>query len=115
MYPSIGMREFRIAWREEEGVDVLEIAGAVDSRTAVLFGAVVEAVSHQPGGDLRLDCSGISFMSSASVGQLVKLVNERRARGRRVMFAQLPEHLAELFRRMRLETFLGGDPRGSGT
>lgn len=109
------MREFRIAWREVDGVEVLEVSGAVDSRSGALFQAVVQALGEQSAGDLRVDCSGITFMSSASVGQLVRLVNERRAFGHRVMLEHLPDHLVELFRRMRLHTFLGGDPRGSTT
>jgi len=104
------MREISLNWREVEGVEVLEVSGAIDSRTGMIFGAVMEAMARSSGGDLRVDCRGITFMSSASVGQIVMLVNERRASGRRVTLEEVPEHLRELFRRMRLETFLG-NPR----
>lgn len=101
------MREFGVSWREEEGVEVLQIHGAIDSRTAGIFGAVIESMARSGQADLRVDCHDITFMSSASVGQLVMLVNERRAHGRRVTLERLPDHLLELIKRMRLETFLG--------
>ncbi|MBX3355051.1 MAG: STAS domain-containing protein [Phycisphaeraceae bacterium] len=104
------MREFVCHWREEEGVDVIAFAGAIGSRSATLFGAVLEALSQSPTRDLRIDCDRVTFMASASVGQLVKLVNDVRGRGGRVTLEPLPVHLSELFRRMRLETFLGADP-----
>lgn len=106
------MRELRLHWREVEGVEVLEISGAIDSRSGALFGAAMEALATDASGDLRLDCRGVTFMSSASVGQVVRVVNERRARGRRVTFEPLPDHLLELFRRMRLESFFGGGLKG---
>ncbi len=96
-----------MTWREEEGVEVLEIRGAIDSRTGVVFGAVIESMARSGQSDLRVDCHGITFMSSASVGLLVMLVNERQAHGRRVTLERMPDHLLELIRRMRLETFLG--------
>lgn len=111
MYASDPMRELSLIWREEEGVEVLEVAGAIDSRTGHLFHAVMESMARNITGDLRLDCRGITFMSSASVGQVVMLVNERRAHGRKVVLEHVPDDLMELFRRMRLETFLGGPGR----
>ena len=106
------MREFRAIWREEEGVEALEFGGSIDSRTAQLFGAIMETMTRAGGGDLRLYFGELQFMSSASVGQLVMLVNDRRARGRRVELRELPEHLAALLKRMRLDAFLGGPSKG---
>lgn len=107
------MREFRFGWREEEGIEVLELSGAIDSRSSVLFNAVMEALARQSDRDLRVDCGGITFLPSASVGQIVMLVTERRAAGRRVELVSLPDHLIELFRRMRLESFLGSARTGA--
>jgi len=72
----------------------------------------MHALSQRATGDMRINCRGVTFMASASVGDMLRLFTEHHAAGRRVKLVEVPRHLSELFKRMRLNSLFGGDEGG---
>lgn len=72
---------------------VLKIAGDLDAHTFPLLQSRLEKLIAEGDRSIVLDCADLSYMSSAGLGVLKKMVKEIRTSGGDIRLAQLSDKI----------------------
>jgi len=80
--------DLRIAVRPTEGGTRIELAGELDVATAPELERQADEVVAA-GGDVWLDCSGLSFADSSGLNALTRLARTLRAQQRRLVLTDV--------------------------
>lgn len=75
------MHELQMNMHRVHGVEVIELAGAIDALAFADFSATVTRMIQEVTPCLILDCSRVSYIGSAQLRELLDLAAQARARG----------------------------------
>ena len=78
------------------GIPVMEITGRLDSANSPLFDAQAAPFLSGEYTRVLLDFSGMTYISSAGLGSIMRIVRGTAARGRRTGIFAVPAHILEL-------------------
>lgn len=77
----IGMRDLKIKSRQFEGIEIVELSGAVDAISFTGLAATLARLIREVSPLIVLDCHRISYIGSAQLKDLLDLARYARARG----------------------------------
>jgi len=68
----VGKYELKIMVTQEGDVTVVAVSGPVDSATIEGFKEKLDSACARPGAKVLLDCKGLTYLNSRSIGLLMK-------------------------------------------
>ncbi len=89
---------------EMKRVRLFEVAGRVDSVNANEFGAALDKALRDGKRNLVLDLSGVEYMSSAGLREMVRVLKQVRREGGDLRLAALSERVQEVLELAGLDT-----------
>ena len=89
---------------EMKRVRLFEVAGRVDSVNANEFGAALDEALGDGKRNLVLDLSGVEYMSSAGLREMVRVLKQVRREGGDLRLAALSERVQEVLELAGLDT-----------
>ena len=89
---------------EMKRVRLFEVAGRVDSVNANEFGAALDEALRDGKRNLVLDLSGVEYMSSAGLREMVRVLKQVRREGGDLRLAALSERVQEVLELAGLDT-----------
>ena len=89
---------------EMKRVRLFEVAGRVDSVNANEFGAALDEALSDGKRNLVLDLSGVEYMSSAGLREMVRVLKQVRREGGDLRLAALSERVQEVLELAGLDT-----------
>lgn len=72
------MSDFKIAQREMEGVNVLELKGYLDAHTAPKLEEVLQNLMKNSRFNIVVNCKDLSYISSAGLGVFMAFIEDVR-------------------------------------
>jgi len=72
------MSDFKIAQREQEGVNVLELKGYLDAHTAPKLEDVLQNLLKNSRFNIVVNCRDLSYISSAGLGVFMAFIEDVR-------------------------------------
>lgn len=72
------MSDFKIAQREHEGVNVLELKGYLDAHTAPKLEDVLQNLLKDSRFNIVVNCKDLSYISSAGLGVFMAFIEDVR-------------------------------------
>jgi anti-anti-sigma factor len=78
------------------GIPVMSITGRLDSTNAPLFDSQADPVLAEAGSRILLDFSGLTYISSAGLGSIMRIAKWTAGRGGRTGIFSVPAHILEL-------------------
>jgi anti-anti-sigma factor len=78
------------------GIPVIAITGRLDTISAPLFDAQAAPLLAEARGQILLDFSGLTYVSSAGLGSIMHIAKCTAASGGRTGICAVPAHLLEL-------------------
>ncbi len=78
---KVVMHELQINMREVHGVEVIELAGAIDALAFSDFSAALTRMIEEVTPCVVLDCSRVGYIGSAQLRELLDYASLARARG----------------------------------
>ncbi|MGH9380386.1 MAG: STAS domain-containing protein [Thermoanaerobaculia bacterium] len=86
----------------EDGI-LLRVAGVIRlGESTAFFRQTLERALEEEGGDVLLDLSGINFIDSTGLGEMVGYLGRFQARGRRLALIRPSEPILQVLRVSRL-------------
>ncbi len=89
-----------------ENASVVEVAGRIDSMTANQFGAGIAAPLEDGSYNVVLDLSGVDYMSSAGLREIVTALKRAKKSGGDIRISQPSERVLEVLEMAGLDTIV---------
>lgn len=89
----------------EQGYTLARTSGPIDDSAAIPLREYLHPLVAQKGTRVILDLSDSPRITSAGIGQLVKLVSDANTHASRVVLARVPPFVGEVFSVTRLNRF----------
>jgi anti-sigma B factor antagonist len=83
---------------------LLELTGDLDLHTTPQIHDALSAVTLEPGGQLVVDLSGVTFCDSTGITGLLTARNSALEAGAEIALTGLPAHLTQMFHIVGLDT-----------
>ena len=98
----MGKYELDVLVSQEGGIQVVTILGPVDSDTLPGFKAKLDPICEAPGATVLLDCEGLTYLNSRSIGRLRKYPRNLLPTRGRLVLCQLNEKLMRTLERLEI-------------
>lgn len=95
----------RVEQREQAGVHVVELHGEAGTAEAWELAEVVAKLVEQRPAKLVFDLTGLTFISSLALGELINLSNKVALFNMRVALAGMPPKIQDVLRLIKFEQF----------
>ncbi|HWE84467.1 MAG TPA: STAS domain-containing protein [Terracidiphilus sp.] len=79
-----------------QGIPIVTVSGRLDSNTAPLFDAQTASLHNEPCARILLDLSDATYVSSAGLRSIIKLIKHTASCGGRTGLFSVPEPILEL-------------------
>jgi len=90
---------------DHAGTVVLKPIGSIDSSTTHVLESQIKSAMDQQNNRIVIDFSGTDFISSAGLGIFLGTVSLLRNRGGDLLFMKVPDHIAEVFDIINLQSY----------
>lgn len=91
------MADLSIQVREVEGVAVVQPEGFINAHTVRQFESCLEALVAEGRFRILLNCSKLSYISSAGLGAIMGLIETVRGNGGDILLSDLQENVFTIF------------------
>lgn len=88
---------FQIAKADQGGVRVIKIEGYLDAHTAPQFEDAIQQELEAGNTRIAVDCSGLTYISSAGLGVFMSFIEEIRERGGDIKLACITPKVYQVF------------------
>lgn len=88
---------FQIAKTDQGGVRVIKIEGYLDAHTAPQFEDAIQQELEAGNTRIVVDCSGLTYISSAGLGVFMSFIEEIRERGGDIKLACITPKVYQVF------------------
>ncbi len=90
------MRGLQIKLSRVSGVAVIEMTGVLDAVDFTQFGTTLLRIMEQSSPCIVLKCSGVTYIGSAQLRELINFTHQARVRGGDLKYVGLPQAIQQL-------------------